>query len=215
MILTVDASGVQSMVKKAKLDIFEIAPDGPREEVQQDEALAQKGGIDVSTETAMGKGYPAKAMAWVRKPLFWIILVSVAYLCSVAVILIGFYQSEDEDAPAAQPKQTVSRIPIPEAKQSALFEGMVVDQKDAHGNIRIVFCNVAVELENHATADAVAGDRVDVRSAIHAILKKEEAKEGLTPEGRGRMKEKLRNGLNAFLGANRVKGVYFTSYQVD
>jgi flagellar basal body-associated protein FliL len=92
---------------------------------------------------------------------------------------------------------------------------MVVDQKDEKGNIRIVFCDVALELENHKTAGAIEGDRVDVRSVIYAVLKKEPAQEGLSPEGRGRLKEKLKNELNGLFGENRVKEVYFTRYELD
>ncbi|TRZ50000.1 hypothetical protein D4S03_07485 [bacterium] len=91
---------------------------------------------------------------------------------------------------------------------------MVVDQKDEKGNIRIVFCDVALELVNHKTS-AIDGDRIDVRSVIYAVLKKEPAQEGLSPVGRGRLKEKLKNELNGFFGANLVKDVYFTRYELD
>jgi flagellar basal body-associated protein FliL len=203
------------MVKKAKLDILEIAPDEPDGETKQGEASAEEGGENGSIREKPGRDYPAKAIEWVRKPLFWIILMSVVCLGSVAGILIGFYQSMDGDIPTVQKKQAVSAIPFPQAKRSAIFDGIVVDQKDEHGNVRIVFCDVAIELENREMASAVNGDRIDVRSVIHTVLKKVEAKEGLSPEGRGRLKEKLKNELNGLFGENLVKDVYFTSYELD
>lgn len=203
------------MVKKAKLDILEIAPDEPDGETKQGEASAGEGGENGSRGEKPERDYPAKAIEWVRKPLFWIILMSVVCLGSVAGILIGFYQSMDGDITTVQKNQAVSEIPFPEAKRSAIFDGIVVDQKDEHGNVRIVFCDVAIELENREMASAVNGDRIDVRSVIHTVLKKEKAKEGLTPEGRGRLKEKLKNELNGLFGENLVKGVYFTSYELD
>ena len=203
------------MAKKAKLDILEIAPEEPSGETQQDEATAENGRDDGSSGEQTGGDFPSKAMGWVRKPLCWIILISVAFLGLTAGILISIYQSTDGDAPAAQKKQAVSGTPFPEAKQGALFEGMVVDQKDKNGNIRIVFCDVALELGNHKTASAIDGDRVDVRSVIYAVLKKEPAQEGLSPEGRGRLKEKLKNELNGLFCENLVKGVYFTRYELD
>jgi flagellar basal body-associated protein FliL len=203
------------MAKKAKLDILEIAPDEPNGKTGQDEETAEKGRDDGSIGEKTGGDYLSKAIGWVRKPLFWIILMFVAYLGSTAVILIDFYQSMDGDASAVQKKQAVSEAPFPEAKRGALFEDMVVDQKDEHGNIRIVFCDVALELENRETASAIGGDRVDVRSVIYTVLTKEGAQEGLSPEGRGRLKEKLKNELNGLFGENLVKGVYFTRYELD
>jgi flagellar basal body-associated protein FliL len=203
------------MAKKANLDILEIAPEEPGGETQQDEAAAEKGRDDGSSGEQTGSDFPSKAIGWLRKPLFWIILISVAFLGLTAGILIGFYQSMDGNAPTVQKKQAVSITPSPEVKPSALFEGMVVDQRDENGNIRIVFCDVALELENRKAAGAIGGDRVDVRSVIYDVLKKEPVREGLSPEGRGRLKEKLKNKLNGLFGEDLVKGVYFTRYELD
>ena len=203
------------MAKKAKLDILEIAPEEPGGETQQDEMTAEKGRDDGSSGEQNGGDFSSKVIGWVRKPLFWIILISVAFLGLTAGIVISFYQSMDGDVAAAQKRQAVSGTPVPEVKPGALFEGMVVDQKDEKGNIRIVFCDVALELQNRKTAGAIDGDRVDVRSVIYDVLKKEPAFEGLSPEGRGRLKEKLKNELNGLFGEDLVKGVYFTRYELD
>jgi flagellar basal body-associated protein FliL len=228
------------MAEKEKLDIPEIAPEEPVVDTRQDDTTAENGREDKSSEEQPGGDFPSKAMGWLRKPLFWIILISVVFLGLTAGILVGFYQSKDGDAPAVQGnvvqgnavqgkvvqgkvvqenvvqgKQAVSMPPLPTAKPGALFEGMVVDQRDEKGNIRIVFCDVALELENQKTVSAVVGDRVDLRNVIYDVLKKEPAQEGLSPEGRGRLKEKLKNELNLLLGENPVKDVYFTRYELD
>jgi flagellar basal body-associated protein FliL len=203
------------MAEKEKLDIPEIAPEEPVVDTRQDDAAAENGGDGGSSEEKSGGGFPSRAMGWLRKPLFRIILIAVVFLGLTAGILIGFYQSTEEDAPAVQEKKAVPAPPLPAAKPGAVFEGMVVDQKDEKGNIRIVFCDVALELENPKTASAVFGDRVDVRNVIYDVLKKEPAQEGLSPEGRGRLKEKLKNELNRLLGENPVKDVYFTRYELD
>lgn len=203
------------MAQKAKLDILEIAPEEPGGEVKQDEAIAEEEkGVGSSGEQT-GGDFSSKIIGWVRKPLFWIILIAVAFLGLTAGVLISFYQSMDRDALAMHKKQAVSATPFPEVKPGALFEGMVVDQKDEQGNIRILFCDVALELENHKTASAIGGDRIDVRIVLYNVLKKEPAKEGLSPEGRGRLKEKMKNELNGLFGENLVKDVYFTRYELD
>jgi flagellar basal body-associated protein FliL len=203
------------MAKKAKLDILDITPDEPGGEMQPEEATAEKGRDDGSSGEQTGGDFSSKVIGWVRKPLFRIILIAVAFLGLTAGILVSYYQSMDRDAPAMQKTQAVSVTPFPEVKPVVLFEGMVVDQKDEKGNIRIVFCDIALELLNHKPAGAIDGDRVDVRIVIYDVLKKEPAREGLSQEGRGRLKEKLKNELNSLFGEDLVKSVYFTRYEVD
>jgi flagellar basal body-associated protein FliL len=203
------------MAKKAKLDILDIAPDEPGGEMQQEEATAEKGSDDGCSGEQIGGDFSSKVIGWVRKPLFRIILIAVAFLGLTAGILVSYYQSMDRGAPAIQKTQAVSVTPFPEVKPGVLFEGMVVDQKDEKGNIRIVFCDIALDLQNHKTAGAIDGDRVDVRIVIYDVLKKEPAREGLSQEGRGRLKEKLKNELNGLFGEDLVKSVYFTRYEVD
>jgi flagellar basal body-associated protein FliL len=203
------------MAIKAKLDILEIDLEETTTEIRQDEAIAEKGGEEGSSGEQADGGFSSDVMGWVRKPLFWIILIPAAFLALTTGILVGFYQSMDSPTPAVQKKQAVSGIPFPEVKQGVLFEGMVVDQKDENGNIRIVFCDVALELENRKTARAISGDLIDGRSVIYAVLKKEPAQDGLSPEGRSRLKEKLKNALNGLFGESLVKDVYFTSYELD
>jgi len=203
------------MAKKAKLDILEIAPEEPFGEAQPDEAIVEDGGDNGSSGEQTGGDFSSQVVAWLRRPLFWIILISVVFLGLSAGILVGFYQSMDGNASAVQRRQAVSGTLSRDTRQSALFEGMVVDQKDEKGNIRIVFCDVALELENHKTAGAITGDRVDVRMVIYDVLKKEPAQEGLSPAGRDRLKEKLKNELNSLFSENLVKKVYFTRYEMD
>lgn len=207
------------MAKKAKLDILEIAPEGPGGETEQIDATVENGAADGSPAEQAGGDFRSKVFEWIRRPLFWIILVSVVFLGLTAGIWVGVYQSMNGDAPAVEKKEAVSKAvsetPSPKEKQSVLFEGMVVDQKDETGNIRIVFCDVALELEDQKRTSAIDGDRIDVRIVIYDVLNKEPVREGLSPEGRGRLKEKLKRELNGLFGENLVKEVYFTRYELD
>jgi flagellar basal body-associated protein FliL len=202
------------MAKKAKLDILEIAPEESGGETQQDEATTEPARVDGVSEEQTGGDFSSKVIEWLRKPLFWVILIFVAFLGLMAGILISYYQSLEADAPAEQKEQVVSTTPSPEVKPGALIEGMVVDQRDEKGNIRILFCDVALELENLKTG-AIDGDRADVRGVIYAVLKKEPAQEALSSGGRGRLKEKLKSELNKFFGEDLVKSVYFMRCELD
>src|SRR3989339_693094 len=113
------------MEKKAKLDILEIAAEGPVAETRQDEAIVENGGSEGSSGEQAGGDFSSKVIAWLRKPLFWIISISVAFLGLTAGILVGFYQSRDGGTPAVQGRQAVTGTLSPETKQSTLFEGMV------------------------------------------------------------------------------------------
>jgi flagellar basal body-associated protein FliL len=204
------------MVKKAEIDILEIIPvesDGGKQQVAETASKENQEGPEGGIS---GEDYASKIMRYVHKPLCWVILVSMAYLGSVAGILIDYYQNTDgASPPAVQKKQDVAEAPFPEPSQGVFLEGIVVDQKDRHDIIKIVFCDVALELENCETANTIADDRIDVKNAIHAVLEKADAEEGLSPEGRVRLKEKLRTELNGLLGENMVKNVYFMNYEMD
>lgn len=203
------------MAKKAKLDILEIASEEPGGEIPREETTPEQLGEEESPGEQTGGDFRSKVLEWAHKPLVWIVLISFMGLGLTAGVLISFYRSMDGDDPAAKKRLGISANVRPEVRQGALFEGIVVDQKDEKGNVRILFCDVGLELENQKAASAIDADRIDVRSVIHAVLKREPAQEGLSPEGRGRMKEKLKNELKGLFGENPVKEVYFTRYELD
>lgn len=202
------------MAKKAKLDVLEIGPKEPEVDSQAVEAAAESGEGESSGEIA-GGAILSGILERARRPLFRIILIVIVFLGLAVGIMSGFYQKMDEEAANGHVKRAGPAIPLPPPKPGAIFEGIVVDQKDEKGNTRIVFCDVAIEMDDKKRAGEVKGDRADARIAIYAVLNKEPAQEGLTPEGRGRLKEKLKSELNGLFGENLVKEVYFTRYEMD
>ena len=142
-------------------------------------------------------------------------LISVVMLGLMAGIFISIYEGRDAKGTVEQKNRTHSAIPAPADEKMVLLEGFVVDQKDDKGNVWIVFCDVALELEKHGTAKAVDSGRVDVRNVIYTLLKKETVKEGLSPEGRSHLKENMKKELNNLIGENQVKNVYFTRFEVN
>lgn len=203
------------MAKKAKLDILEITIDEKSEDKLHDDITLEEREDEGSDEKRAGSDILSKVKGWVRKPLFWIMLISMVMLGLIAGIFISLNEGMDKRGPVEQKKRTVSGIPAPAEGKMALFEGFVVDQKDEKGNIWIVFCDVALELDKPKTAKAVDSDRVDVRNVIYTLLKQETAKEGLSPEGKTRLKERLKNELNNLFGENLVKNIYFTRYEMN
>jgi flagellar basal body-associated protein FliL len=202
------------MAKKAKLDILEITIDEKSEDKPSDEIILEEKEDKGPDEKRADAAILSKLKGWVRKPLFWIMLISVVMLGLIAGIFISLNKGIDEREPVEQKKLSVTEILAP-AEGMVLFNGFIIDQKDEKGNIWIVFCDVALELDKAKMAKDIDSDRVDVRNVIYTLLQKETVKEGLSPEGRTRLKEKLKNELNNLFGDNLVKNIYFTSYEMN
>ena len=202
------------MAKKAKLDILEITIDEKSEDKLHDDITLEEK-EEESDEKRSGLDILSKIKGWVRKPLFWIILISVVMLGLIGGIFISLNEGMDEKGPVEQKKRAVSGIPVPAEVKMVLFEGFVIDQRDEKGNTWIVFCDVALELDKPETAKTVDSDRVDVRNVIYTLLKQETVKEGLSSEGKTRLKERLRNELNNLFGENLIKNIYFTRYEMN
>jgi flagellar basal body-associated protein FliL len=206
------------MVEKAELDALEITIDEHSEDRLQDVAIPEDVTTPEKEEDGSGEkrtgGVVSRVKGWVRKPLIWMLLISVVLLCSIAGIAIYYYHGKDAKASVVEKKQAASGSPAAVEGRIALFEGFVVDQKDDKGHIRILFCDIALELEKSKPVGAVGSDRVDVRNVIYAVLKKEAVKECLTPEGRTSLKAELKNKLNSLFGDNLIESVYFMRYEL-
>jgi flagellar basal body-associated protein FliL len=203
------------MAKKEKLDILEITIDKKDEkELHDDIILAEREG-EVSDDKQDGKDLIEKVKIWVRKPLFLVMMIAVVMLGLIAGVLISIYEGRDAGGTVELKKRTDSAIPAPEDEKMVLLEGFMVDQKDEKGNVWILFCDVALELGEQGTAKAVDSGRVDVRNVIYTVAKKATVKEGLTPDGRSRLKESMKKELNHLIGENQVKNVYFTRFEVN
>lgn len=203
------------MAKKAKLDILEITIEKKSEDELHDDIPLEQRADEESDEKRIDADRLSKIKAWMQKPLLWIMLISTVVLGLMAGIFISLYEGMDLKEPLEQKKGAVSGVPAPAEGNMALLDGFVVNQKDEKGNIWIVFCDVALELDKPITAKAVDSDRGDVRNIIYNILKKVTVKEGLSSEGRSRMKEILKNELNNLFGENLVTNIYFTRYEVN
>ena len=102
---------------------------------------------------------------------------------------------------------------IPAGEKMILFDNFVVDVRDKKGDMRIAFYDIVIELEKPQAAGA-EGERVDLRSAIHAVLKRKQVVDGLSPEGRNLIKIELINELDRLLGEKSVKNIYITYFEV-
>lgn len=203
------------MAKKAKLDILEITVDKNHEDGLHDDIISEEREDEQSTDQRECLAVFSKVTGWIRKPFFWIILVSVVVLGLIAGIFIRLNKETEEGGADKQKKQIIFEIPVLTKETMTIFKGFVIDQKDEKGQIWIVFCDVALELDKSNMVTAVDSDRIDVRNVIYALLKQEAVKDGFSPEGKHRLKERLRNELNNLLGENLVRNIYFTRYEMN
>lgn len=195
------------MARKAKLDILDTSAEVPlNAETAQDNDV-------ISGEEQTDAKFSSRLRAWVRKPASRIILISGAVIGSSIGVFIWSYYGQDVNAPVAQVNQGESTAGVAPTGKVAFFEGFVVDLKDEKGDIRIAFCDIALELENSQVADTV-GKRGDVRNVIYTILKGKKVEALLLPEARNRLKTEWKNELNRLFGQTLVKEVYFSRFKV-
>ena len=204
------------MAKKAKLDILDINTNEENKVPDQDD-IRDDVVLDLLTDKAETEKKTDRILPWIRglwprNRKTWFILTGSVLLTAAAGISIWFYSCEEKKEPVSL-KQVVPKTAIPVDHKLALFGGFAIDLKDEKGNIRIAFCDIAVEMEKPQAAGAMV-DRIDLRNVIYTVLKKKIAVDGPSPEGRHRIKTELKNEMNRLLGEKFIKDVYFTRFEV-
>jgi len=188
------------MARKAKLDVLDISIDEQKVEVVPDE---NKVAGDILSRIGV----------FIRKPLFWIPVLSAVALGSVVAVSICLYDGQDAIPAVPQSEPVTSGTPVVVKSNILLFAGFVVDLKDTKGNTGIAFCDIALEPENIQDTDNL-GKHTGTRSLIYGILKRKKVEELLAAEHRISVKAELKKGLNDLFGGDVVKTVYFSRLEV-
>ncbi|MFH1081615.1 MAG: flagellar basal body-associated FliL family protein [Pseudomonadota bacterium] len=200
------------MAKKAKIDLLDVGiNEENRASSQNDSAM------DTGNDEARDDKKPSWIHAWTsrlkagRQKILLILIVTVLFV-AIAGGSMWLYHVRGEKAPVStqhDAQKTVNQT----GERVALFDHFIVDVRDKKGNIRIALCDIAVELE-HPRAAGAAGEQVEVRNVIYAVLKRETIVDRLLPEGRELIKIQLKNELDRLLGVKTVKNVYITRFEV-
>jgi flagellar FliL protein len=204
------------VAKKAKIDLLddhanEETGASSRDETRDDVVL------DGGKDDARDDKKPAWIQVWVgrlgagRFKILLILIVAILFVV-IAGGSIWLYNVGGEKASVPTQKDAQKTV-IPANDRVALFDHFVVDVRDKKGDIRIAFCDIAVELE-HPRAVGAAGELVEVRNVIYAVLKRKPIVDGLSPEGRELIKIELKNEISRLLGEKAVKNVYITRLEV-
>jgi flagellar basal body-associated protein FliL len=199
------------VAKKAQIDLLDI----PAAEIHG----ASSGFLEVPEvgDEARADERTSRIRAWIRRLgsgrlKVLLILVATILLVSAAAGGIGYWAGTGRPLSATPPGDTPKTV-MPAPEKLALFDHFVVDIRDKKGDIRIAFCDVAVELE-HPRVAGPAHDQVEVRQVIHAVLKKRLNVDGMSSEVKEALKIELKNELNRLLGEKAVKNIYMTRYEV-
>lgn len=205
--------GFNAMIEKKNLDLPDIRIN--EEERDADPGHQATGGEDDagSVENPAVQTFSARAMAWARKPLVWIIFVFVFLSGSIGARLLLPLVGEHRKAAVESKQAPVPANQAPADERITFFGEFVFDQNDEKGRLRIAFCDIAVELEKPQPKDTIA-DRVDLREVVYTVLKTGKGQKGLSKEGRNRLKDELKSELNKAAGENFVKTVYVTAYEL-
>ncbi len=202
------------MAKKAKLDILEITLDETSDKTHVDHVdLVEQIDSDLN-EKQIALDLRSRLKHWIHKLFFWIIVISILFIGSLAGILYNIYQAGDERGQVGGENHTAKGSSVQSTGDTIYLAGFMIDQKDNRQNIRIVFCDLALSMVKSEKIKNIDNNQIPMRNAIYAILKKEEIKEGLSVEGRGRLKERIKNELNRLLGDPLIESVHFTRYEI-
>lgn len=205
------------MAKKAKIDLLDV---GKNEEngASHRDGLGESAIPDAREDQAVHAERTGRIYVWMRliktaklKHLL-ILVISVLVIAIAGGSIWLFYDRERKKESAIKEGESLKKA-IPAGEKMVLFDNFVVDVRDKKGEMRIAFYDIVIELENPQAAGA-EGERVDVRSVIHAVLKRKQVVDGLSPEGRGLIKIELINELDRLLGGKAVKNVYITRFEV-
>lgn len=74
---------------------------------------------------------------------------------------------------------------------------------------------IAVEVPSSDTAQELNSKMAQVRNAVIDLFNSKRPADLQTGEGRNFLKEEIRNALNSFLVTGKVKGVFFSNFQVS
>lgn len=204
------------MAKKAKLDILEVSIDQKIEETPPPSEESQSLEEDAPVEQPLSESRIGKLKVWVRVHLPWLVVIFVILIALIAAgVFLWYHSTAEVKAPVVDlPKTEVAPVIPPVKNEIVPLEGFVIDQRDDKANMRLAYCDIAVELGNPELAKSL-GERIDVREVIYAALKRIKAEDGFSLEKRNLLKEEIKSDLNGLLGEKAVSRVYITNYELN
>jgi flagellar basal body-associated protein FliL len=201
------------MARKAKLDVLDIPIDEQIQGPPKDAVASEIEKVDMLKGKRPDGKFSFSLKAYVRKPLFWIAVVSVVLLASIAGMSIRIYERQDTVTPVVQGGHAASQGIVPAKGEMVLLTGFAVDMTDGKDNMRIAFCDIALEPEKNQAVEAVR-NHSGTRNLIYNIMRSKKAEELLLPELRTGLKTELKRELNGLFGEELVKNVYFSRVEV-
>ncbi|MCE5282412.1 MAG: flagellar basal body-associated FliL family protein [Deltaproteobacteria bacterium] len=199
------------MAKKATLDVLDIQVDEIAAEKQQEDTLA----LDKEAEAPAGQQAPRRLFVLLKRllfrPMVWMPLLGLLVLVPLVIMVVSFHDGSEKSREVS--KAPSPKVQAPTPGEFVVLAGFVIDLKDDRGAAKVVFCDAVLNLEK---SEKTVADRnwADGRNLIYMKLKKKKPHELLSPEDRNRLKIELRDDLNGLLGANLIKSVYFTRFEI-
>jgi flagellar basal body-associated protein FliL len=125
----------------------------------------------------------------------------VAVVLAVAGILMY-----DGEAPS---KNALTPLPVPRMADTVYLKNFVIDCRDGKNTLRLVTCDIALELRERRDIALLEGD-ARLRDAIYRLAKRNGAGQFRAMESRNKVKKEMGELLNQLLGENIVRTVHFT-----
>jgi len=142
-------------------------------------------------------------------------LAAAGFLILLVVSICSFVLWEHlRDAPAAKttPPEKASGVGAAVPPKFADLEGFVVDVRDGEGNIRILLCGLALEMEGVQPTSANTG--AEIRLAVYEALRSSNVETLMTSDGKNGLKKEIAETLAKKFGGAGIRDVYFTKFVV-
>ena len=195
------------MVTKAKIDLLDIDIQSIQETSPASEDNLQAPGTDKKT------GWIGVLLRRLKKhKLIFIIGLSLFLFAVVGASVWLYFINEGKKETIIEEKETV-KTPALAAGQAVMFDHFVVNIRDQKGEIRIVVCDVFVEMENPKVALA-EDERVQIRRSIYTALQKKAIDNIFSVEVRNNIRVEIKTELERLIGEKTVKNIYITRFEV-
>ncbi len=185
------------MVRRVKLDLLEIEPEGLAQAPISTEMKGQPAAAAETSEEGPRRVWPTKLLL-IGSGLFLLLSIGAT---------LWFQFGGHEQAPVAQ------NTPIPSAAAHAVtltnFQNFAVDFKDAQGQYKVLLCDVAVETNPGVELPL---DAPEMRKVIYRTLHTKNIQDLTVPKGKKAIKKDVEAALNQAIGGASVKQVYFTRF---
>lgn len=150
--------------------------------------------------------------------LYALIVLNMAFLAGVGAMLYLGKKKEASQATIEKVVEGESKAQDEEKSSAEDFIGKMIPMETFYVNLagnrgsRLLKVNMELEIENDKVVEEIDKRKPQVRDIIIIILSSKTFKDLETREGKGALRDEIRDAVNSFLTKGKIKHVHFTEF---